>query len=72
MAPHEVVAVSVLLGVTLLSIPIWVIASQLKDAKDHLFKVANMLSGIFMKLEHIKFELFSISSKLEKKNERGE
>jgi hypothetical protein len=71
MDPIWIVAVAVVVGSIAISIPIWVVALRLSDVVDYLFKIANMLSGIFMKLEHIKFELFSISSHLSKKNESG-
>jgi hypothetical protein len=63
-----IIAGAIVIGSIAVSIPIWIVAMKLDDVGDYLFKIANMLSGIFMKLEHIKFELFSISSKLEKKN----
>jgi hypothetical protein len=65
------IVVAIVVGSIAISIPIWVVALRLSDVRDYLFKIANMLSGIFMKLEHIKFELFSISSHLAKKN-KGE
>jgi hypothetical protein len=63
-----IISGAVVISSIVISIPLWIVASTLGGVGDHLFKVVNMLSGIFMKLEHIKFELFSISSHLAKKN----
>jgi hypothetical protein len=67
-----IIAGAIVIGSLAVSITIWMISLRLVVVCDHLYKIVNMLSGIFMKLEHIKFELFSISSKLsQEKSEKG-